>query len=275
MFDSDITYYGVKRHTEIKDEIDQKIEELLLFGYTAVDSGFSAEKLQDFRDRIDAVYEKQVEEFGDLEKMKAIGENNIARALLAYDDSFLEVATNTKITSICERIFGGYYILLVQNAIINQPYEAHGQGQYHRDLPYQHFVSSEPIAINVMLCVDDFTEETGGTVLVPCSHKTEVFPSEELVRKSEIIASASAGTYLVFDSMVYHRAGANISDHTRRGINHMYAQGFLHQQISFPKLLGGRYKDDPFLSMLLGYRSEPADSVMGWRQRRLARLEES
>ena len=40
---------------------------------------------------------------------------------------------------------------------------AHHQSAFHRDLPYQHFTSSRPIAINALFCADEFTNENGAT----------------------------------------------------------------------------------------------------------------
>jgi hypothetical protein len=34
-------------------------------------------------------------------------------------------------------------------------------------------------------------------------------------------------------------------------------------------MMNGRFRDDPFLAGLLGYRWETADSVLEWRQRHL------
>jgi hypothetical protein len=55
----------------------------------------------------------------------------------------------------------------------------------------------------------------------------------------------------------------------RRGVNHLFGLPFIKQQISFPASLGGRYKDDPFLSKFLGYETEAAESVLKWRTNRL------
>jgi hypothetical protein len=61
----------------------------------------------------------------------------------------------------------------------------------------------------------------------------------------------------------------------RRGINHMYTIPFIKQQISLPKALGGKFNDDPFLSKFLGYESEPDESVVAFRTRRIKRLDAS
>jgi hypothetical protein len=52
----------------------------------------------------------------------------------------------------------------------------------------------------------------------------------------------------------------------------MYTLPLIKQQISFPKILKGRFSDDPFLGKFLGYESESEESVVEFREKRLGRL---
>jgi hypothetical protein len=52
-------------------------------------------------------------------------------------------------------------------------------------------------------------------------------------------------------------------------VNHVYGLPFLKPPISFPRALGGRFREDPELSRFLGYDTEPADGPADWRNRRL------
>src|SRR2546423_5436266 len=151
---------------------------------------------------------------------------------------------NAKVFAILERLLGDYFTLLQQNAITNLPGKDNYQTAWHRDLIYQHFIPSRPIAISALLCIDDFSERNGGTYVLPASHKVEKFPSPEFVRKHEHGIEARAGSAIVFDSMLFHRGGMNSSSSARRGLNHLYSLPFIKQQISLPQLLGGKYSDD-------------------------------
>jgi ectoine hydroxylase-related dioxygenase (phytanoyl-CoA dioxygenase family) len=155
--------------------------------------------------------------------------------------------------------------------VINPSGQRHTQLAYHRDLPYQHFVSSRPLAISALFCIDPFTTETGATTLIPGSHRMEQFPSDVVAAELDTSVSAEPGSFIVFDSMVFHRAGENRSGRPRRGVNHVYSTPIIAQQISLPDALNGRYAGDPALARLLGYDVAPARSVTAWRERRLAR----
>ena len=191
--------------------------------------------------------------------------------LIAYDDLFLKVATHEKVIPVLRYFLGEYFILNLQNGVINKSEIYHPARDFHRDLFFQHYSSSRPLAVSALCCVDDFSPQTGGTFVLPCSHKFDGFPSPEFAKKHEKQISAKAGSIIVFDSMMYHRTGENTSGQTRRAISQIYTLPMVKQQISLPRVLKGQYSEDPFLAKLLGYESETAENVLQWRRDRIER----
>lgn len=249
---------------------DFHVEEIRRVGYTSIDSGLSPTELQSIRDRIDRIYEEQVRRAGGAEPLRMINDVDMARCLVEYDDYFLRLATHPRLLSIGAKLMGtDQFILMSQNGVINRSTNDNYQVTWHRDLNYQHFVSSRPLAFSALYAIDEFSEETGGTFLLPASHRSEAFPSAEFVERHETQMRVPAGTILVFDAMVYHRTGVNRSPRTRRAVNHIYTLPLVKQQISLPKALGGKFSDDPFLGRFLGYETETADSVQHWRETKL------
>ena len=267
--------FGVREQTRLASDLDTHVEEVGLLGYTLVPDALREPELSEIRNKVDKIYQLQVEEIGGEERLQTINDTHTARALLVYDEIFLRVATNPLVLRIVERFLGDYYTLMLQNGIINVPMVGYEQNaaSWHRDLNYQHFVSSRPLSICALFCVDEFTAENGGTYVLPASHKTEACPSPEFFRRHEFGIEAKAGSVLVFDSMLFHRGGRNRSQRIRRALNHMYTLPLIKQQISFPKMLAGKYRDDQFLSKFLGYESETGAAVNEWREERLARLQ--
>jgi ectoine hydroxylase-related dioxygenase (phytanoyl-CoA dioxygenase family) len=269
--------FGVKEFSRPATELERHVEEIKLAGYTVLAGVLSPEELDEAREKIDRIYQMQLDEIGGNQHLEAINDTYNARCLLAYDDFFLKVARHQRVLEIVERLLGDYFTLMLQNGVINVPVSGDEQnaGYWHRDLNYQHFVSTRPVSISALICVDHFSTTTGGTRVLPGSHKSEAFPSEEFVLNHETGVEAEAGSAIVFDSMLFHRGGHNRSSIIRRAINHMYTIPFIKQQISLPKILKGRFSDDPFLSKFLGYESEPNDSVIEFRARRLKRVASS
>jgi ectoine hydroxylase-related dioxygenase (phytanoyl-CoA dioxygenase family) len=261
--------HGIVEANEAIDEIDLLVEEIQVNGFTVIAGCVTPEDLASLRTKIDRIYEKQIEEIGGEDKLLAINDANVARHLLAYDDAFIGLATNPVVDKVVTKLLGNFYVLMSQNALINKPSNNHYQTTWHRDLNYQHFVSSRPLAISVLYCIDAFSEKTGGTFILPSTHKIEKFPSEEYINKFQQVVEAPAGSIIIFDAMVFHRAGNNTSDHIRRAVNHIFTAPFILQQISFPKMLGDRFADNPKLRKILGYESQIPDNVLQWRMQKL------
>jgi ectoine hydroxylase-related dioxygenase (phytanoyl-CoA dioxygenase family) len=263
--------YGVREFRSSSGAAAMHAEEVSTVGYTIVPDVLNPEQVAVAKEKIHAVYRAQCEELGGAEALESIKDADIARCLLAYDDFFVGVAANARVLEIVRELLGANVVLLTQNGIINRPRDDHYQIAWHRDLNYQHFVSSRPLAVSALYCIDEFTPATGSTCMLPASHKVEAFPSPEVMERLLTPVEAPAGSVLMFDAMLFHRAGHNRSGNDRLAINHIYGVPMLIQQISLPAALGGRYADDPELSTLFGYTFEPGASAEEWRRRRLDR----
>lgn len=261
--------YGVNLQRTVLSIEEAAAEAIRIRGYWVMNDVFNTAELAELRKRIDAVYSVQEKESG-TDRLVEIGEKDVARALLAYDDYFLlHVAAHPAMKKIVTHIVGNYHVLSLQNAIINRPETEHHQGAWHRDLPYQNFVGTPILALNALVCIDPFTVETGCTWCVPFSHREQQIPSNDYIEVNKAPLTAEAGSVVFFDSMLFHRAGINVSQITRRAINNLYTTGVIRQQINLPAMLKGKFSDDPYFSVLLGYGATTPDSVVEYRSKRI------
>lgn len=263
--------YGIVERGTASSDVARIAERIRLAGYAVLPGGFSSAEITDLGARLEQVMARQIEEFGGAERMAAIGDTLTARCPLVYDEAFLALAAHAGVLALCRELLGEYVLLMQQNGVINPSGQRHTQLAYHRDLPYQHFVSSRPLAISALFCIDPFTTETGATTLIPGSHHMEQFPSDVVAAELDTSVSADPGSFIVFDSMVFHRAGENRSGRPRRAVNQVFSTPIIAQQISLPDALNGKYAGDAALARLLGYEVAPSRSVTAWRERRLAR----
>ena len=165
-------------------------------------------------------------------------------------------------------MLGENFQLHLQNAIINKPNREHHQSSWHRDLPYQDWVISKPLAFNAFYCLTDFTEENGSTVVLPFSHKTDHFPSEGFVKENEVKVIAKAGSVIFFDSMLYHRASYNASDAIRFGVNHLFVVPILKQQVDISNSFSSEEELSEEEKMILGIKFAVPSSVVDFREKR-------
>lgn len=86
-----------------------------------------------------------------------------------------------------------------------------------------------PMLLQTMWMLTDFTQDNGGTKLVPGSHKTRR-PPHDTQDKDEIAISGTAGSVLIWHGGVWHRNGANTThDQHRMGANIAYIPRFIHR----------------------------------------------
>lgn len=264
-------YYGVQKKSSHDFASSLALEEFHHTGFTIIPDLISQDELIYARKELDSIYTQQVEEMGE-DNLSLINELNLVRCPLSYNNFFLQIATKPRLFEILKFYMGDYFIVNQQNGIINRPNNEHYQSAWHRDLPYQDYVISKPIAIACLICIDDFKTETGSTYVIPFSHRMENIPSEAYLEKHELSVEAKAGSGIVFNAMLYHRAGYNSSKNVRRGLNTLFSIPLLKQQIDLKEQLGDGYTNDPNTLRLLGFDSAVPGSINKWRANRIERL---
>ena len=99
-----------------------------------------------------------------------------------------------------------------------QPLHVDSAGHFHT-------VPDVPWMINTIWMLTDFTEENGGTGVVPMSHRSRrSSPPAALSGESPLVKTVTgrAGSVLLWHAGAYHGAGANRSSQVRHGLNVAY-----------------------------------------------------
>lgn len=252
--------YGVLQRDSFNTELEEVAEQVLRVGYAVLDSGKSPRQRNELSNEFERTRAEYIQRWGK-ERLRDLNELHTIRSPLSHGDkAFLQLAMNSNLISVIELLIAGKFILNQQNGIINPPNETYNQAAWHRDLPYQHFVSSSPLAINALYCVDDFTKENGATFVLPASHKVNTFPSPNYIKRNAVQVEAKAGQFILLDAMLFHAGGYNSTNRERRAINHVYTIPFFKQQIAFPEIIK---KDglDPEQLELLGFDYREPTSI--------------
>lgn len=259
--------YGITSSVVIENEIERHIENITLKGFSIKENILSSEECIVYANRLNQIYEKQEAEFGK-EKLERIQELDIARMPFLYDRNFSNLYMNPFVLELTSKIIGKNFQLHLQNAIINKPNRVHHQTSWHRDLPYQDWVISKPLAFNAFYCLTDFTEENGSTIVLPFSHKIDHFPSEGYVKENEVKVIAKAGSVIFFDSMLYHRASYNASDMIRYGVNNLFVVPIIKQQVDILTSFSNDVDLSEQEKMILGMKFAIPSSVLDFREKR-------
>ena len=201
----DTATYGVRIREPDQDDAGLYAEEIRRVGFTVIPGVYQEAQMEQAAKCLDRLLDIQTEECGGPEAVGRARDSDLIRCPLAYDESMLAYACEPIVLEVSKRLLGESLVLLMQNAIINQPAKKQEQSRYHRDLNYQHWTSSRPLALNYLVCVDPFFEAGGSTWVLPGSHLQESFPSTRFVERHEVSLETNRGAIIMMDAMLFHR----------------------------------------------------------------------
>jgi ectoine hydroxylase-related dioxygenase (phytanoyl-CoA dioxygenase family) len=149
--------------------------------------------------------------------------------LFAKTRGFDELATHPLVLGALEHALGPHYQLSGPVGIDIGPGES--PQHLHQDdvvypLPFPH----QPVVLNTMWALDDFTEANGATRVVPDSHNTS---AQDVPDPSRVVtATMPAGSVMFYVGSVWHQGGANRTSERRLGVILEYVVSWLRAQES-------------------------------------------
>jgi ectoine hydroxylase-related dioxygenase (phytanoyl-CoA dioxygenase family) len=193
--------------------------------------------------------------------------------LVGQGDSFMEYLSNfEKLDEYVQSYFGGKYILNSFGGNILHRGESYANN-IHRDqrsysggeeTAHYSFLGSLALMMNTIVTLDDFTSSNGATWLMVSGHRFGKKPEDDQFRNAAIQAVAPAGSVIMFNSNMWHRAGENRTDNPRRSITPMFSKPFIKPGFDYTQYVND---DSPeYLKQILGYNSRTPSTLSEWYQ---------
>jgi hypothetical protein len=189
-----------------------------------------------------------------------------AHHLVCFGGSFITLLEQLAAEPLIESFFGGKYILNTYGAVLNEPGGSPYVGLVHRDL--RSHSGGVPLMLQLIVMLDAFTEENGATFVLSGSHTRPEKPGDEEFFATAERALGPAGTVVVFDSNMWHAAGANRSAGRRRGLTIGFTKPFMKQQFDYPRAVGYGAAESlsPALRQVLGFNARVPATLDEWYQ---------
>jgi len=225
-------------------------------GFCVVEGVIAAGQVQAINAELLAALEGNRERSeGELAKTRSrghrIGTPGVAVLKQAINEvqSFAPYLADRRVLDIVEAFFGAWARISCTDCVANMPGNA--RGYWHADWPYNqtnasHVPAPYPDAVlhlSTIWMLTPFSAETGGTLVVPGSHRWPRNPAggdmpevdNEAVYPTERHVEGPAGSALVYDSRLWHAVAANRSDQPRVALIVRYAPWWLNLN---PTLVG-------------------------------------
>ena len=211
-------------------ELQTHLEAISEDGFTILENVFSLERADAFRKRIREIERTTLHP---LEPGETEEDSSFYRTagLLRIDPIFWDVPIDPTVTQVVEGVLGPDFLLSTFSGIDLKPSGNNIQPLHPDDalipLARPH---ERPIGCTVMWVVTDFSERTGGTRLLPGSHREplDLLFSQDKERLSQVVQpDMKAGSVLVFDHALFHGASDNPSGDWRLGLQVSYHAGWI------------------------------------------------
>ena len=222
---------------------DIHLEQLERDGYTIIPAVLSPEEVR--------VAREAVVELLDAEEQVARGTgtqpDNLrnAHAIVGKHPQFYEFFLNPPVMKVVRTVLGDDVRLYDANLRVPMPtgdrdarkgFQVHVDREDYAVLPFvggTHY----SMALNVVWCLVDFTEENGSTWVWPGSHRSCEVPDPETNAPGAISVQAPAGSAIIWDAALWHKGGINSSDEPRWTIIAYYQRSWIKGKTDSVRLL--------------------------------------
>ena len=253
-------------HTTANDWAELAAAAVATEGYAVIEGVLPADFLAECRT---ALYRVQAAIHADIgrERLERARELGVLRLMMKYEPFFLQFLELPAMLAMIDRVVAPTAIMHLQNGFILPSFAADSQpsvfqNSYHQDFP--RLLNGYVASVNVFFAIDEFRLENGATWVVPRTHQ-QPRPDEAVITRDAVPLTCAAGSMIVFDSTLWHAAGANTSGADRLAINHQFTRSYIKQQVDYVRALG----DDVVCAL-----PEQSQQLLGWYTRVVTSLDE-
>ena len=228
-------------------EIERHLARLEVEGFCVIEEVIPAAEVGAVRDAVLAAVESVAEETlakaaavrAQGHRLNALGVQAVP-GLLNLDQSAAPWLAEPRIMAIAGALFGDWVRLSNTAGLVNYP--GNDRAYWHADWPYNqtnaaHIPAPYPdevLKLSSLWMLSEFSPRTGGTLVVPGSHRARNNPSggdgvfdREQPHPSELQISGGPGSVMLFDSRLWHCVARNLSDEPRVAMNVGYLPWWL------------------------------------------------
>ena len=171
---------------------------------------------------------------------------NSETGLITKDQSLAPYLAHDGVLKVVESFLGEHFKISFTTAIINNP--GNERGIWHSDWPFNqnnagHIQAPYHDAVTHLTTIwmlSPFSAETGGTLIVPGSHRSSNNPTGKMgidplaPYPTEMHATGDPGSVLFFDSRLWHATATNFGIKPRVGVAVRFAPWWLNLDTLMP-----------------------------------------
>lgn len=152
-----------------------------------------------------------------------------------------------------DALFTPHAIIYAYQSSSLNPKSSNYGSRVHVDCP--RFIPNYMTNLGVIITLDDFTSQNGGTHYLPGSHLSSDVPSDEKFKQESVQLECQRGSFIFFNGRVFHAAGINRTNKARHALTINYCRPYMRQRFDFPRLIPKEQLDamDKHTKKRIGY----------------------
>lgn len=176
--------------------------------------------------------------------------------------AFRDWMTHPTLMTLMESLLGPHFTMFSLTA--NIAAKGHPAMYLHTDQSFSG-IQDRAVLFNMILMLVDFSEENGGTRIVPGSHRFGHYPEQADQDHPTVAATGPAGCLFIFDGRLWHGTGTNRTDVDRPGILTTYSKPFIRAQENYALSTSPAVLEDasPLELRLLGFQTAASGGMLG------------
>lgn len=189
------------------EKINDKMFDLFTNGFCILDCDLYSSMKEDFMKAREIVHSSSEKRIHDI---------------LKKDVCFQRLLCHPEIKNLIKRIFGDDYHITTYSS--NRVKKDNEQCGYHVDYPYHNLFAPYPIetlGLQLLILLDDFRPENGGTEIIKGSHTLKYFPNHEDIQKMQdkkIKLKAKKGSVVIWLGKLWHNEGKSEEEELRAAL---------------------------------------------------------
>jgi len=214
-----------------KQQLDQQ-------GYIVIENVLSPNIVKDYVLRLNNIY-SQLQESGKHLYPGGLGTTEkLIMNLHNKDYEFLNLLDHSAITPflkhlLCAGSYGNCEPYILNQCSARDPHLGAQAQQLHIDSRFP----GPPFALTAIALwmLNDFSKPSGGTHVIPGSHRNPSYPGNGVIYENKAIVEAPAGSVLIYNGSLWHGGGAKVIDVERWSVVTTYSRWFVKPSMDFTK----------------------------------------
>jgi ectoine hydroxylase-related dioxygenase (phytanoyl-CoA dioxygenase family) len=192
-------------------------------------------------ERLKAVLSRVLADYSAGPTQQSQNDRYLMHDLLCRDPIFGHLLEDPRLQDLMAPVLGPSWIMYAFTSSSLPPHGTNYGNRIHVDSP--RWVQGYSFNLGVMWALDEFTGDNGATQVLPGSHRSPDSPSPEFFDRNFVRLTCPAGSMIVFDGRLFHRAGDNRTAAWRHALTMNACRSYMKQRFDWVRFIPAPISD--------------------------------